>query len=196
MREPLLPTIAALARELAGDVMALPPASRQRLVLAGHSMGAQVAYEAVLLLEAQAMAPAALVLSGCQAPHLEGRRLLSHLDDDAFVRELAAIGGCSALLAGQPELLALFLPMLRADFAATETYFRPLIANTTRTRLPVLLLAGTRDTEADAGEVRAWSEWSGFDCPLRYIAGDHFYAAARPRAFCRHVMDFYHRQVA
>jgi thioesterase component of yersiniabactin synthetase len=189
-------SIAALAQELAADIIALPPASRQRLVLAGHSMGAQVAFEAVLLLEAEDRAPAGLVLSGCQAPHLAGRRLLSHLDDDAFVRELAAIGGCSAALAGQPELLALFLPMLRADFTATETYFRPLEADRKRTRSPVLLLAGTRDTEADAGEVRAWSEWSEADCLVRHIAGDHFYAVLRPRAFCRHVMDFHRQCVA
>jgi pimeloyl-ACP methyl ester carboxylesterase len=64
------------------------------LLLAGHSMGAQVAFETCRLLEQRA-SPQGLIISGCHAPHLHSRRRLSDRDDADFIAELIDIGGCS-----------------------------------------------------------------------------------------------------
>ena len=51
------------------------------VVLIGHSMGAQISYEACKYLVSQGIAPKGLVISGCQAPHIKSRRTISHCDD-------------------------------------------------------------------------------------------------------------------
>ena len=74
-------------------------------ILVGHSMGAQVAYETCLLLEKNNTPPAGIVISACHAPHLKGRRILSHLDDDEFIKQLKEIGGLSHELLEEKRLL-------------------------------------------------------------------------------------------
>lgn len=162
--------------------------NRQQLIVVGHSMGAQVAHEVCIRLEQQGSAPRGLVLSGCHAPHLRGRRPISHLEDQAFLEQLVAIGGCSPELLNEPTLWPVFMPMLRADFQATESYWQaeaPLPSM--RLQTPALLVYGSADEEAWCSEVDAWKAWL---CDVQgpvAIAGDHFYATRRPRAFLEHI---------
>lgn len=190
--------IPTLASELSEAVAAWPPALRRRLMLAGHSMGAQVAFEAALRLQACGSAPAGVVVSGCQAPHLRGRRLLSGLDDRHFVDQLIAIGGCDPRLQAEPLWLKAFLPMLRADFAATESYRRPLqdASKGARVQCPTLLMYGSRDAEASAEEVLAWAPWVAPDFVSRRIDGDHFFVTERIRAVAAVIVNFYRQRIA
>ena len=71
---------ALLANELEASVSPDTP-----LLLAGHSMGAQVAFETCRLLEQRGLAPQGLIISGCHAPHLHSERQLSHRDDADFI---------------------------------------------------------------------------------------------------------------
>ena len=73
---------ALLANELEASVSPDTP-----LLLAGHSMGAQVAFETCRLLEQRGLAPQGLIISGCHAPHLHSERQLSHRDDADFIAE-------------------------------------------------------------------------------------------------------------
>ncbi|WP_372157915.1 thioesterase II family protein [Xanthomonas campestris pv. fici] len=185
MREPCATDIATLAGQL-DQALTASGIAPGRFILAGHSMGAQVAFETCARLERRGEAPAGLVLSGCHAPHLRGRRLLSHLDDEDFLSELVDIGGCSPELLSDPGLLALFLPMLRADFRATETYQHPPPSPQQRLRTPALLIHGSGDEEARHDEVTAWKDWlHDVEGPVA-ISGDHFYVTRRPRAFLGH----------
>ncbi|VUZ23595.1 Thioesterase PikA5 [uncultured Comamonas sp.] len=170
----------------------------QQLVIGGHSMGAQVAYEVCARLEQQGTTPHGLVLSGCHAPHLQGRRLISHLEDRAFLEQLVAIGGSAQELLNEPGLWPVFMPMLRADFRATESYGLPqALAADRQLQTPALLIYGSADQEAWNSEVDAWKSWL---CDAKgpvAIAGDHFYATRRPRAFLEHIrrrfeLDFAH----
>ncbi|STJ10768.1 yersiniabactin siderophore biosynthetic protein [Escherichia coli] len=79
----------------------------RRFLLAGHSMGAQVAFETCRLLEQRGLAPQGLIISGCHAPHLHSERQLSHRDDADFIAELIDIGGCSPELRENQELMSL-----------------------------------------------------------------------------------------
>ncbi|WP_063534455.1 alpha/beta fold hydrolase [Burkholderia sp. MSMB1589WGS] len=187
MREPGADDIGRLADQLADELIDAK-ASPGKLILAGHSMGAQVAFETCERLERRGAPPFALVLSGCHAPHLQGRRLLSHLDDRAFVDQLVEIGGSDATLLSDPSLLAIFLPMLRADFRITEAYRRMPRADQRRIDTPTLLVHGSRDTEASREEVAAWRDWlRRADEPIA-MPGDHFYVTRRPRAFLQQIL--------
>jgi len=187
MNEPGAADIGELADQLA-DELERARVAPGRLILAGHSMGAQVAFETCARLERRGAAPHVLVLSGCHAPHLQGRRLLSHLDDDAFVEQLIEIGGSGEGLLSDPALRAIFLPMLRADFAATETYRRTPAAAHPPLDTPALLVYGSRDVEASRAEVAAWRDWLRDANDPVTIAGDHFYVTRRPRAFLSQIM--------
>ncbi|MBI0329422.1 thioesterase [Burkholderia plantarii] len=186
MSEPAASDINTLANRLADE---LATASRPgKLVLAGHSMGAHVAFEACLRLEQRGTAPNALVLPGCHAPHPRGRRLLSQRSDRAFVEQLIEIGGTDAGLLSDPTLLSIFLPMLRDDVRITEAYRRlaPPAAPPVATR--TLLVCGSRDTEVSREEVAAWREWLRHADEQIAISGDHFYVTRRPRALLRHII--------
>jgi yersiniabactin synthetase, thioesterase component len=187
MGEPCAERIDDLADQLVEtiDTAGIDP---RKVVLAGHSMGAQVAFETCARLEQLGEVPAGLALSGCHAPHLWGRRLLSHRGDEDFLAQLVDIGGCSPELLGDPALLAVFLPMLRADFRATERYHRSPALDRQRLRTPALLIHGTNDEEAHHHEVAAWSAWlRDADGPVA-IAGNHFYVTQSPRAFIGQIL--------
>ncbi|MDU8497575.1 alpha/beta fold hydrolase [Pseudomonas syringae] len=196
MHEPCLRQVQPLAESLAAEIQTMPAKQRRTLILAGHSMGAQVAFETCLLLEQAGTSPAGLVLSACHAPHLSGRRLLSHLDDRRFIEQLVAIGGVSEALLANPDLLALFMPLLRADFQATESYHRPLHADRRRLQTPTLLLHGSHDPEADQEEVGAWRQWLCGESRQQVMAGDHFYLTQRPRAFATQVLTFIEQSIS
>ena len=192
-------SIKELAKEIANEFihyLHLQSQKPQQIILCGHSMGAQVAYEIYLEISRQhpqILLTTHLVLSACHAPHLTSRRLLNHLDDESFFNELIAIGGCSPSLAEHPELLDIFLPMLRADFTATESYQLVLSKPPTPSCISSsMLIYGLNDPEASESEVAAWRLWlmkqdSTTPCLLGF-PGDHFYITTHPQKFIEQVL--------
>jgi yersiniabactin synthetase, thioesterase component len=195
MKEAPATAIEQMADEIASEIEELPQRQRESILLCGHSMGAQVAFEAGLKLESKGCPPAVVALSGCHAPHLSSRRRLSHRDDQDFISELISIGGCDPLIQEQKSLLTPFLPMLRSDFLATESYHRDHAKNRKKLNTPVLLIYGTNDAEANKEEVSAWSQWID-EYRIHEIAGDHFYVTQRPQAFASKAVEFYFQTVA
>jgi len=192
LKEKPVNSIQLLAEELSSAILSEESLCSTPLLLCGHSMGAQVAFETAIQLESASRPPAGLVLSGCQAPHIRARRLLSHLEDDDFIRQLIAIGGFPPELQQYPDLLRQFMPLLRADFLATESYYFK-HAEKRLHQTPVLLMYGSEDEEAYEEEVIAWHAWIGSDCKTIRVAGNHFYPVERPETFCRMIADFYRR---
>ena len=198
MRESALTSIDDIACDLFDALMKWIASSLQnhslRLRICGHSMAAQVAFEVCKHFEehyGQSTPVTQLVLSGCHAPHLKSRRILSQLNDNDFVEQLIAIGSGSPVLKEHPELLALFLPMLRADFTATEAYLSPLEMGAKLSHTPCTLLFGEQDSEAWSSEVIEWKKWH--TCPkmtsISSLPGDHFYITAQPSLFIQSVIN-------
>ncbi|NRF29932.1 thioesterase II family protein [Vibrio coralliilyticus] len=201
MKERALSSIGAIACDVFDALMArmasTPQSQTPRLRICGHSMGAQVAFEVCKHFEdhyGSSTPVSQLVLSGCHAPHLESRRKLSHLNDQDFVEQLIEIGSGSPVLKQHPELLTLFLPMLRADFSATENYLTtqgdaPKLAYT-----PCTLLFGEQDPEAWSSEVTAWKDWHTYPemTSVSGLPGDHFYITAQPTQFIQSVITHAH----
>ncbi|WP_340608833.1 thioesterase II family protein [Xenorhabdus bharatensis] len=195
MSERAATSIPSLAQSLSSLLMSLTLVQRENLILVGHSMGAQVAFEACQRLEQHNCSPKALVLSGCHAPHLPSRRQLSGLPDHEFIKQLIDIGGCNPMLREDPELLALFLPMLRADFWATENYHKSIQSSSIKLQTPTLLLYGNKDKEASALEVQQWYHWLASDKQAlshcyQEIVGNHFYITQKPQNFIHHITQF------
>ena len=123
---------------------------------------------------------------------MRSRRRLSHLEDHEFLKELTAIDGKVAGLLNEPSMWSTFMPMLRSDFLATESYLH-IQKNGTDLRLhtPTLLLWGREDGEANHFEVDAWKHWfSHIKGPVA-MAGDHFYLIQDPNAFLDCIYQFW-----
>lgn len=168
--EPFAAGIPELGRTLASVLL---PHLDVPYVLVGNSMGALVAYEtARCLQETYSLPPVHLIAASTRPP---GTRLnlppLSTLDDHAFATALnARHGGIPDDILRNPEMLAAFLPALRADMAMFESY-QPTPGPLT---CPITALVGTDDPGLTAPEMAGWDVFTtgSFECVE--LSGDHF----------------------
>jgi len=173
LREPPIcragPMVQAMAR-------ALRPAMEQApFALFGHSMGAWIAFELARELRRQRQTmPIHLFLSARRAPHLasDGPRL-SELPEQAFVRAIQErYRAIPPKLLDEPELLALFLPAMRADFALIDNY-----SHTEEPPLdvPVDAYRGADDDLVTHDQSMAWRRHSTGAFTHRVFPGGHFF---------------------
>lgn len=141
----------------------------------GHSLGALVAFETARgLARAGATLPTHLFVSGCQAPRFRDASKSHHLlDDAALVEVLADYNGTPPEILADQDLMAMLLPIIRADFALAETYrYQPSVPLS----VPIVAFAGD-DEERPQGmqQVTGWSleTAAGFDHHM--FAGGHFF---------------------
>lgn len=168
--DPCIADLTVLAAEVTAAVTA---AGREPVVLFGHSMGALLGYEVAVRLHELGRPPVHLAVSGHPAPSLHRGGTVHRGSDAELVAELRRLGGTDAAMLIDPELLALTLPAVRADFRAVETH---------RPRVPVPLLDcrvtayhGAEDTEVTEAETAAWREVTTGRFGIRRWPGDHFY---------------------
>ncbi|MER5220036.1 thioesterase II family protein [Streptomyces flaveus] len=172
--EPPAETMDELAGAVA-DALRADRASRE-LVLFGHSMGASVAWETALRLEGSGHSPRHVVVSGRPGPARQCPGTVHLRDDDGLAAELRRLGGTHADLLDDPEIRALVLPAVRADYRLIETY-RPDTA--ARLRCPLTAATGDRDEEATEADVAVWrTATDGTFTPL-VLPGGHFYLVAQ-----------------
>jgi surfactin synthase thioesterase subunit len=116
-REPLLAARAALVAQLASEL--LPTLHGQSYALFGHSLGGMLAFDlAHALIAGSASVPRAVCVAAAPAPCSQGLRrpLETWQTDEALLQSLRTLGGTPPELFDHPELLELFLPIVRADF--------------------------------------------------------------------------------
>jgi medium-chain acyl-[acyl-carrier-protein] hydrolase len=170
-REAPVTSLAVLVDALEQALTALPPLP---FVLFGHSMGAGVAFELTRALRRRRRPePAHLFVSAAAAPQLPRADRPRHdLPEPELLTELQRFGGTPDVLLRDPELLALVLPALRADFAVLETHRyrseRPL-------ELPITALAGTADACVAPASVEAWRVQTTGRFDLQRIDDGHFF---------------------
>jgi surfactin synthase thioesterase subunit len=178
MREAPLPTITAMADQLAEAMRNLGP---DELVLFGHCCGALVAYEAALRLQdwPARLDRLSLVASACAAPFwrfdesAEAGRSVAEMSDEELTALLAAAGGTDEELLRNRGFVELMLPVYRADVLAVERYERDLPRE--RLHIPVLVLAGNDDADIPRAAFSAWAQVTDGPFEARLLPGGHFY---------------------
>jgi medium-chain acyl-[acyl-carrier-protein] hydrolase len=176
----------ALFTRLAPIVEALRPAVAAHASLPfaffGHSMGALVSFELARDLRRRQMpGPVHLIVSGHRAPQLpDPHPALHRLPDVEFLAALRRYGGTPDAVLENSELIQLFMPVLRADFAVVETYaYKP--------ELPldcsISAFGGVEDPRVARDELAAWQEQTRDTFSLRMFPGDHFYLRALQTQF-------------
>ncbi|MGH3865078.1 MAG: thioesterase II family protein [Pseudonocardiaceae bacterium] len=122
MREPLVGEFDRLVSALAEEISAQIGG---RYALFGHSFGALLAFELARTLRHHVGEPVILLVSGRNGPSLPAAEPLLHaLSEDPLLRGLSAFGGTDERVLADPDLRALFLPIIRADLRLAETYRR------------------------------------------------------------------------
>lgn len=160
------------------------------LILFGHSMGALVAYRMALALQARSgRGPDGLVVSGYGAPG-RGKPDARHwhsATDDAFIANLARLGGTPAAILQDSEMMRVLLPVLRADYEVLETCDDN--ADSVLS-CPLLACAGDRDHAVSGDAVAAWLRRSTGRGTIHWFSGGHFYLAEQPQALAQRVIEW------
>jgi medium-chain acyl-[acyl-carrier-protein] hydrolase len=171
--EPPLQHRALIVRAVAG---ALGKGIRRRMVFFGHSLGAMLAFETTHHLVAHGLrAPERLILSGRASPSAPWASAgdLHALPDEAFVDAMAKrYGGIPDAVRRAPDLLARFVPAMRADMLLHERYVpakRPPLP------IPITAWCGRADPGVGVADLAGWREETTEAYEERWFDGGHFY---------------------
>ena len=171
IREPPFTSMEALVEQAA---WALERIVDRPFALFGHSLGGWVCFELARRLQAAGgPVPSYLFVAGCGAPHVtEPNPPIHQLPDDEFLKAVESLNGIPPRALANPELMALALPTLRADFTIYETYaYRdgpPL-------ECPISAFGGNDDGRVRPTALEAWSQQTTGRFELRMFRGDHFF---------------------
>jgi medium-chain acyl-[acyl-carrier-protein] hydrolase len=83
------------------------------------------------------------------------------------------------------ELMRIFLPILRADFAIHETY---VYTADTPLDCPISAFGGLQDSEVSRDDLLAWRDQTNNTFTLRMFPGDHFFLHSS-RALVLHALS-------
>ncbi len=198
--EPPLTDLAAAVERIGAEIA---QCADRPYGLFGHSFGAMLAFETARKLECgSGRAPSCLIVSGRRPLNLDSadeditdaaRGAASTLGDEAFLALLRRMGGTPPEVLGNPELMALLLPAIRADFRLAEGYHWQ---ENSRVACPILALGGRDDRFAAAGELTRWAGLTATGAATRLFDGGHFFVRTHETEVCREIAAFVQQATA
>lgn len=170
--EPLSTNLSFLVDSVIGAICGL---SLSPFALFGHSMGALLAFEVARTLRERGLPePVHLFVSGRQGPQaLRTGEPLHLLPESVFLLEcVRRYQGIPQAILDEPELVKIFLPILRADMQAVETY-------TYKTRdpldVPITALHGKEDHSLKPQDIELWRNETFGEFSHHAVPGGHFF---------------------
>lgn len=184
LREPAFRALLPLAHAL---LQALYPCLDRPFALFGHSLGALLAFELARLLQrGYGLTPRLLCVAGREAPQYPEREQAHALEPQAFLTHLRRLAGTLPELLDNAELMALLLPTLRADFAASETYVYTASAPLD---CPLVVFTGREDDGVGADGLAGWSLHTHTSPRTHVLPGGHFFVQGAPPALLARLSD-------
>ena len=160
---------------LIDDLMTVFPSVLDKpYVIFGHSLGSRIGFELLARLQHQELRlPEHFIASGSRGPHIPCLDEISYdLPDDQFVLKLKAMGGTPAELLDSNELMALLLPMIRADFQIAETHH---FSGNILLDIPVTVFGGKNDPRVSIQELHTWQQHFSLPADIALFDGGHFF---------------------
>ena len=184
--EPLGTDLLRIVDDLAEALVHAP--QTPSLVIFGHSMGAVMAFELARALVRRQRRPDLLIVSGRAAPHLH-RAPTEHLhllSDAAFIDMLQVrYGGIPDALLADAELMKIYLPILRADLQAVETYrYAARLADS----WPLMAYGGIEDLGVGRTELNEWAQHTTGPFDMTMLPGSHFYYQTHRATFLQRLL--------
>ncbi|WP_017584470.1 thioesterase II family protein [Nocardiopsis valliformis] len=139
----------------------------------GHSMGALVAFETARhLRRLGSIQPVRLFASGRAAPDIGPIVSDRHDSDEALIEHVGRLGGTARQVFDDPDLRAMVMPAMRADYRALRSYTwvaeEPL-------DVPICALTGTADPVTEVSQAHTWSRHSTASEHVEVFPGGHFF---------------------
>ncbi len=169
--EPLINNVSEIVNQLSldfNDYLDKP------CVFFGHSIGALIAFEFARILRKNKIRQIKyLIISGTKAPQVPLKRTPIHnLPDSELIEKIRQYNGIPNYILEDKELMAIFLPIIRADFCVSETYSyngEPPLT------YPITALGGLDDNTFDSNDLLKWQEQTNSSFEHQLLPGDHFF---------------------
>lgn len=146
----------------------------------GHSNGALVAFElARRLSKVHYREPEVLIIGAKRPPNLGPEIPIHHLSDNEFKERLRDYDGTPENILSCPDLMQVYLPILKADFALSETYQ---LRDRSTLSCPIHAISGVRDPLAPPDQMDSWSAFTGGEFTLHQLEEGHFFIRTNPEA--------------
>jgi surfactin synthase thioesterase subunit len=167
--EPVIDDIDELADRIAE---AVGPWIDRPTAFFGHSMGAILAFEVAIRLEATGVQLTELFVSGRRGPGTFRDETTYLAGDDELLAEVARLGGTESTALTDPDIVAMVLPFLRGDYRAIERYRW---AGGPRLQCGIMAFTGRSDPKASVEEVIQWRSHTAGAFEMRQFPGGHFF---------------------
>ncbi|WP_108832292.1 thioesterase II family protein [Actinomyces sp. Marseille-P3109] len=170
---------AELAREIAGHAQGDPP------VLYGHCGGATIAWMTTRRLQEGHSVNAELAVSSHPAPGTSPRNPSWILPREAFLAQVRTDGYLPEGLVEHDEIMAIYEPILRADYELIEKF--ELKMNAEASSFPTIQggalgLYGSADTTVTRKQIEAWARLCTEDVEVIELIAGHDLPRAVPHA--------------
>jgi surfactin synthase thioesterase subunit len=161
------PLVDALGEELDAELDGRP------FAFFGHSMGGMLAYRLAVALDRDRLPGPVLlgVSSWAPAKYRDGARELAARPDSALVDAAREFGALPPAISASPDMLAVVLPMLRADLSVYADYTDDGAA----VPCPVAAYGARSDPLLVPGAMAAWATRSPTFLGVSEYPGGHFY---------------------
>jgi medium-chain acyl-[acyl-carrier-protein] hydrolase len=154
----------------------------------GHSLGGRLGFELAREVRTRyGLSPSRLFVSAAAAPQIAFPKVhVHHLPDEDLVRRIRQLGGTPELVLQHEELMSMLMPLIRADFALSETYVYEAGAPL---RCPVSVFGGTEDPEVSQESLEAWKAETCEATSVRMYPGGHFFLHDRQTEVLRAITE-------
>jgi surfactin synthase thioesterase subunit len=152
----------------------IAPVTTSRFAFFGHSMGALIAFElAREMRRRQLPLPYKLLVSASPAPHLAAKDMHDSLSDaQSLVKEVHRLNGTPNAVIEHPELMALILPAIEADFELVRSYR---YFHEEALACPITAYGGTIDPDVSRDALLDWKTHTRAMFKVETFNGDHFF---------------------
>jgi medium-chain acyl-[acyl-carrier-protein] hydrolase len=177
----LAPLVETLAQALA-------PLFDRPFAFFGHSLGALAGFElARQIRKHSGLQPVRLFVSAARAPQIPHRdRPTYALPEGEFLEELHRLNGTSGELLENAELMQIMIPVLRADFAVSQTF---VYAAEPPLECGISGFGGLQDHNVSRDDLAAWHDQTSASFALHMFPGDHFFLNTARRRLLQALSD-------
>jgi len=177
LSKPLLTDIHAIVDDI---LVQIRPHIDSPYILYGHSMGALTTLLLTRKMRDEGLPlPLHLFVTGHAGPSACTDRVVRHdLPEKELLTELNALDGMPAEIMEDEALLNFFLPVIRADFKAIETYR---YQKAEKLDIAITCVIGTEEN-ISLEDARAWQRETAAPVDVRQLPGKHFFIFQHDKA--------------
>lgn len=183
-KEPLLESISEIVEDFHQTIEA---ELETPYALYGHSMGSLLGYLFTKkVIEEGKPKPKHLFFSGSGGPsNFREDPPWHQLQDDLFIERLKELGGLSMEVFQDKRLREFFIPILKADFRAIETFN---FFNSDPFDIPITCMLGNEEKAALSQEIE-WEKLTTLPVDLLLFSGNHFFIFEHEKEIVSYILQ-------